>query len=134
MRGRGGSAVVAAVSRAAMAEVQLGKIKNLIKKNWLPGAICKEVVRLHGSLVYSKKTIAYYRAKHLRLLAGAAGKRRGRPPRKSVGERILELRRAGTRVSVRKTAKILREPTMTVFRHLRALGAVGARQRRIHTF
>ena len=122
MRGRSDSAVVAAVSRAAMAEVQLEKIKNLIGKNWLPRAVCDEIERLHGSLVYSRKTIAYYRAKHLRLLAGCAGKRRGRPTRKGIDVRIRELRQAGTRVSVRKTAKLLREPPMTVLRRFRAMG------------
>jgi len=73
------------------------------------------------------KTIAYYRSKYLAEAAGVRRKRVGRPPRQEVKAKILNLRQAGTRVSARRTSRLIREPRMTVYRHLKALGGNGRR-------
>ena len=121
-QGRSNCAVFEALSRKAMREIQQAKIRSLIGKNWMPKAIADEIVRIHGSLVYTEKTIAYYRQKYLRKRRGNAVKTRGRPRRNDVQVKIIRLRQEGTRVSIRRTAKLLKEPRMTVYRNMKALG------------
>lgn len=126
-QGRRSQAVLDALSRKAMREIQLQKIKQFVRKRWKPKEVADEIVRLHGSLSYSVKTIAYYRSKYLAEAAGVRAKRVGRPPREEVKVKILNLRQAGTRVSARRTSRLIREPRMTVYRHLKALGGNGRR-------
>ena len=83
-QGRRSKTILEAISRKAMREIQLLKIKQLVRRKWKPKAVASEIVRLHGSLLYTEKTISYYRSKFLAEAAGAAKKRVGRPPRKDV--------------------------------------------------
>ena len=86
------------------------------------GHIADEIIRIHGSLVYTEKTIAYYRQKYLRERSGNVGKPRGRPRRNDVHVKIISLRQEGTRVSIRRTAKLLKEPRMTIYRQYESFG------------
>ena len=96
------------MSRKAMGEIQLQKIRQLVRKKWKPKAVTDEIVRLHGSLSFIVKTVAYYRSKYLAEAAGANIKRVGRPPREEVKAKILYLRQSGTRVSARRTSRLIR--------------------------
>ena len=117
------SAVAAAVAMAAIAEIQLKKLKELIQKGMLPAGVHEMLVKIYGKDVYSYKLVGYYRGLHLRRLRGEPAKVSGRHPHEWVDEGILELRHEGTRISANQMANCLHAPRRTVLDHFHALGA-----------
>jgi len=121
-RGRSSSRVLDLVLDAASKEIQLGKIGRLLKEGCGPKEIHEKLVDEHGINAYTFHTVVYYRRKQLAKMRGEYKRRRGRPPRMSVSEKIRKLREGGTRVSVKKTSKLIREPLTTTYRHFLRLG------------
>ena len=103
VRGRRHGAVVKSVARVASRELQRSKINQLLSRDWSPSKIHQELQQKYGPHAYSLRTVEYYRKKQLKQIRGDPPKTPGRPRRTEVGEKIIALREAGGKTSVRKT-------------------------------
>ena len=104
----------------------------LVKKELKPKLIHGELVRSFGAIALTYKAVEYHRRKYLQRKRGVPEIKLGRHRHDYVDERILTLRAAGTRVSTRKTAKLIKVPRSTTLDHFHQVFADHGRVKQAH--
>ena len=117
--GRSSSAVLSKVIREASREVQVTRIHALLETGLTPREVHAKLRKEFPKDTMSVHSVIYYRRKQLSNCKG----RVGRPAKISVSRKIISLRDRGVKLSIRKTAKMIREPYTTTLEHFRKLGA-----------
>jgi len=117
--GRSSSAVLSKVIEVASREVQVSRIRALLESGLTPREVHSKLKKEFPRDTMSVHTVIYYRRKQLNKSTRPVG----RPARSTLDRKILSLRERGIKLSVRKTAKLIKEPYTTTLEHFQRLGA-----------
>jgi len=107
------------VIKAASREVQVSRIIALLKTGLTPREVHAKLKKEFPKDTMSVHFVIYHRRKQLSNCSG----RVGRPANNSVSRKIISLRDRAVKLSIRKTAKMIKEPYSTTLEHIRRLGA-----------
>ena len=103
-------------------EKQQQFIDRKLKKGSMPLEIYNSLKQRYQQNAYSLESVRYYRRKFLKKKLGIPTPPLGRPRKKHISEMIRTMRAQGNKFSIKKTAKVIKEPRSTVADHFRYLG------------